>query len=549
MFSLKDGVRRAIAVTLASVLATTVFVGCSNQNESLAEPEVTTAVTTTAVVDEDVPDGINQDIADEYGNAYNTLFHWVEEPAGCELAVSTAEFLEDATQLVDENSDVYGLPVMVKESHKYLQAGNLALELTDNGEFVNEQDTNLLRYTHVPDSSTGAKIYLYRDDPNTTLTQSSLTEAHKIIARTDRFWKVLKDLVPIFHDQYALGTALAEDTVSIPDNALVWYNGIATDVRADGKMIPLDVLTEDFMNILDFKKQDDGYVFTLYTGIGEVGITATKGADAWLFKYTLPAECRITHENASLPLDSIKESDGRAFVSADVLTKVLNYFIFSFSSVDMGDGSTEDIVVIVTDNQDILQSDKDARDEAKRIAEEREANVRKATEDEIKAAEEFEKNQQDVADSYKEAIKNDPSVENETDESGNLTEPAKPVDGAQKPDGSTEFTGDASTALITELPDGCVWTPTVGYPNGYTDAAGNYWLNNKRPSDPADDGNMNAGYIDPKGHYHPTQEEIEYAEEMQKRDQYNHEHPINGEGSLDGATQAEIDELDKLFGL
>lgn len=547
MFSLKDGVRRAIAVTLASVLATTVFVGCSNQNESLAEPEVTTAVTTT-VVDEDVPDGINQDIADEYGNAYNTLFHWVEEPAGCELAVSTAEFLEDATQLVDENSDVYGLPVMVKESHKYLQAGNLALELTDNGEFVNEQDAKLLRYTHVPDSSTGAKIYFYRDDPNTTLTQSSLTEAHKIIARTDRFWKVLKDLVPIFHDQYALGTALAEDTVSIPDNALVWYNGIATDVRADGKMIPLDVLTDDFMNILDFKKQDDGYVFTLYTGIGEVGITATKGADAWLFKYTLPAECRITHENASLPLDSIKESDGKVFVSADVLTKVLNYFIFSFSSVDMGDGSTEDIIVIVTDNQDILQSDKDARDEAKRITEERESDAHKPSEDEIKAAEEVEKNQQDVAASYEQAVKDDPSVKNPTDSSGNLTEPAKPVEGAQKPKGSTKFTGDKSTALVTKLPEGCVWTPTPALPNAYTDAAGNLWINNKRPSDPAKDGNENAGYIDPSGDYHPTQEEIEYAEDYNRRQQEITDNPVNGEGSLDGATQAEIDELDKLFG-
>ena len=133
---------------------------------------------------------------------------------------------------------------------------------------------------------------------------------------------------------------------------------------------------------------------------------------------------------------------------------------------------------------------------------------------------------------------------------GDLTAPVKPTKNYKLPkNAQLEFTGDASTALTTELPDGCVWTPTVGFPNGYTDAAGNYWLNNKRPSDPADDGNENAGYYDPNWDYHATQDEIDFAEEFNEAIRDNHEHPINGEGSLDGATQAEIDELDKLFGL
>lgn len=133
---------------------------------------------------------------------------------------------------------------------------------------------------------------------------------------------------------------------------------------------------------------------------------------------------------------------------------------------------------------------------------------------------------------------------------GDLTAPVKPTKNYKLPkNAQLEFTGDASTALTTELPDGCVWTPTVGFPNGYTDAAGNYWLNNKRPSGPADDGNENAGYYDPNWHYHATQDEIDFAEEFNEAIRDNHEHPINGEGSLDGATQAEIDELDKLFGL
>ena len=138
---------------------------------------------------------------------------------------------------------------------------------------------------------------------------------------------------------------------------------------------------------------------------------------------------------------------------------------------------------------------------------------------------------------------------------GDLTAPVKPTKNYKLPkNAQLEFTGDASTALTTELPDGCVWTPTPVYTNAYTDAAGNLWINNKRPSDPAEDGNRNGGYYDPNDDYHATQDEIDFAEEMWKRDQEITDAIMSGslvisEGSLDGATQAEIDELDKLFGL
>ena len=238
-----------------------------------------------------------------------------------------------------------------------------------------------------------------------------------------------------------------------------------------------------------------------------------------------------------------------AEAAEDNIPDEINSGITASDSVDRGESSTDDIAVIITDNRDILQSDNDARDEAERITEEREAGAHKATEDEIKAVEELEKNRLEVAASYEQAVKNNPGVRNPTDSFGNLTEPAKPVEGAQKPKGSTKFTGDKSTALVTKLPEGCVWTPTPALPNAYTDAAGNLWINNKRPSDPAEDGNRNGGYYDPDGDYHATQEEHEYAEEYNEAIRDNHENPINGEGSLDGATQAEIDELDKLFGL
>ena len=136
---------------------------------------------------------------------------------------------------------------------------------------------------------------------------------------------------------------------------------------------------------------------------------------------------------------------------------------------------------------------------------------------------------------------------------GDLTAPVKPTKNYKLPkNAQLEFTGDASTALITELPDGCVWTPTPVYTNAYTDAAGNLWINNKRPSDPAEDGNRNGGYYDPSGSYHTTQDEIDFAVAMWKRDQEITDIIMSGgsmPGGLDGATQEEIDELNRLFGL
>lgn len=55
MFSLKDSIRRAITVTIASALATTIFVGCAN---TTSEP-IDSSISTTAISTELNP-GINE---------------------------------------------------------------------------------------------------------------------------------------------------------------------------------------------------------------------------------------------------------------------------------------------------------------------------------------------------------------------------------------------------------------------------------------------------------------------------------------------------------
>lgn len=536
MFSIKDGIRRTISLTLAAVLATTVFVGCSNQ-ESSDTSNSTTSVTTS------VTDELTPGIEDSTGIAGNTLFHWVEEPVGASLAVNTSDFLENAEQDVGETDNDYSLPVFSRDSVKYVHAGNLALPLTDNGEFANEQDEMLVRLVHEPDTATGGKIYIYHDG-NTHVSQLGLADGEKIIDRTDKFWQVLSDAeVPTDHASYVIENA-ATDAVTIPDNALVWYNGISTDVRANGQMIPLHVLTDDFVNILDYAQTDSGYAFTLYTGIGTVKVNAAKG-DNWVFSYTLPEGCQLEQADITMPAAEMTEENGMLYVSADVLTKVFNYFIFTFSSVDMGDGNTDDIAVIITDNQDILRSDKAARDEANRKAQEQQAALDEliATPEQEEQAAKDKQDRQDMADNTPAYTVDD--IPLTTD--GGLTEPAKPTKNYKLPDDAQlEFTGDASKAERTTLPEGCYWTPTPVYPEAFTDPAGNLWINHKIPDTTGSWGRVQ-GYYDATGNYHPSQAEIDHAAALKAAD---HDINVNGPSGdgMSNMTEQDKEDLKNLLG-
>lgn len=175
MCSIKDNMRRMISLTLATVLSATVFVGCSDQGSSgisgtsntsdtsgTSESSESSNSTTTSVTTA-TTEALTPGIEDSIGIAGNTLFHWVEESAGASLAVNTSDFLENAEQDMGETESDYGLPIFSKDSVKYVHAGNLALPLTDNGEFANEKDEMLVCYVHEPDTATGGKIYIYRD--------------------------------------------------------------------------------------------------------------------------------------------------------------------------------------------------------------------------------------------------------------------------------------------------------------------------------------------------------------------------------------------------
>ena len=354
---MKETVKKIIASVMAMATISIFFGGCSKQDTSSNSTTITSSISTSytsSSASSSITPGADTstDVTD------NSLFHWVEEPAGSEAAVTASEFIAGNNCQVDTDESKYDLPVYTNGSERYVHAGNLLLPLDEDGAFVNEEDEMLVRHVHEPYTDGGAKIYLYRNSTNNPgeesikqLCQDNLADNEEISKNVDKFWNTLGGQVPTEHNPYVVGDKIA----AIPDKALVWYNGIATDAEAIDSMIPLKVLTKDFMNILSYTKTESGYAFNLYTGIGTVCVSAIK-SDVWTFSYSLPENCKLEQSDVILPSTAISADGNDVYVSADVLTQVFKYFVFTFSSVDMGDGSTEDIAVIVTDNQDILKS-------------------------------------------------------------------------------------------------------------------------------------------------------------------------------------------------
>ena len=127
---------------------------------------------------------------------------------------------------------------------------------------------------------------------------------------------------------------------------------------------------------------------------------------------------------------------------------------------------------------------------------------------------------------------------------GDLTEPAKPTASYKLPaNAQLTFSGDASTALRTDLPEGCYWTPNASYPNAFTDPAGNLWVNKKHERVTEDC----EGYYDPSGEYHFSQDEIDRAEALRAGD---HDRHVNGPTNFEDAeiSDEEIDDIWAAFG-
>lgn len=145
---------------------------------------------------------------------------------------------------------------------------------------------------------------------------------------------------------------------------------------------------------------------------------------------------------------------------------------------------------------------------ADQIAQEREENIPVTTPEEADKRQQDKQNRQDMADNTAAYTTKDIPLTTE----GDLTAPARPTSSYKLPENAQlEFTGNPETALLTELPEGCFWTPErYGSENAFMDPAGNIWTNTASGFANGT-GNRGEGYYSPNGSYHPSQTEIDRA--------------------------------------
>lgn len=186
-----------------------------------------------------------------------------------------------------------------------------------------------------------------------------------------------------------------------------------------------------------------------------------------------------------------------------------------------------------------------ARDEANRKAQEQQAALDEliATPEQEEQAAKDKQERQEMADNTPAYTIDGIPLTTE----GGLTEPAKPTENYRLPDGvQLEFTGDASKTERTTLPDGCYWTPSVGYPNAFTDPAGNTWINNKIPETTGSWGRVQ-GYYDATGDYNPSQAEIDHMAALMAAEHERHTNGPSGDG-MSNMTEQDKEDLKNLLG-
>ena len=192
-----------------------------------------------------------------------------------------------------------------------------------------------------------------------------------------------------------------------------------------------------------------------------------------------------------------------------------------------------------------------ARDEANRKAQEQQAALDEliATPEQEEQAAKDKQERQEMADNTPAYTIDGIPLTTE----GGLTEPAKPTKNYKLPkNAQLEFTGDASKAERTTLPDGCYWTPTPVYPEAFTDPAGNLWCNRVPESVPIAERGFDNGYISPDGEYYCSQAEIDRMAALMAAEHERHTNGPSYDGTnnntLADATPEEIADLEALFG-
>lgn len=318
MFSLKNSIRRAVTLTIASALATTVFVGCTKQEPVDSNTSTTISSTTTAITNDLTP-GITDTGVEDSGIQFK---YWYDG----DLAVETQKLSATATDAMALTGahfmDIEKLPIRKDtDGNEYIISGRTQVYLS-HGKMASKDLYAFLR------DDEGYRYYTILPAP-------------------------VKDLLDIFGARMLASgktqAATFEERVSSNDQLEEINKGLEYDVFLNNIDIGNTFSESDSMIDISSILQNyslgcylaDSNTLRLYTACGNVDIEfiETNGT------YTLKYSTNETYEYVST--DEVGVSDSRVMMSLDAIQRYLGYQVEVY----------DNFINIVTDNKDILTDD------------------------------------------------------------------------------------------------------------------------------------------------------------------------------------------------
>lgn len=317
MFSLKDSIRRAITVTIASALATAVLVGCSGK-EPINSQELT-----SAVIDQLTP-GITEN--SEAGGFSIKYKYWYDNPDVTENQSNhLAATVSTAAKSTGFNFlDLDGLPIYQdSEGNQYIISGRTKVYLVDGK--ISGSEALLIR------DEQGNKVYFTLDDPLTMLEKAKeFAEAIK---------KEGREQPETYEERVASSTRCTE--TSALAGMPVYVNNIKTQLTVDdnGMIAIRPIYAETTLG--EVEEVAAGAVVTMYTAAGFVKVTFTaESTDLINVEYsTLIEKTTLTNEDADV-------YSGLLSLTPDAIERILGYDVEVY----------DNFINIVTDNRDLFSS-------------------------------------------------------------------------------------------------------------------------------------------------------------------------------------------------
>lgn len=304
MFSLKDSIRRAITVTIASALATAVFVGCSGKDP------INSQELTSTVIDQLTPGIIDNSDVGGFSIKYK---YWYENADVAEAQSNhLAATVTDAAKSTGLNFlNLDGLPIYKdSEGNQYIISGRIPVYML-NGKIALKDFLYNLR------TAEGNRLYYFTEDKSDNV--------------------VVIDSQP---ETYEERVSNSDSDLDIQSEYAVYINNVNTGdtyYSTTGRLNITNLLSSMSLGLWD----SDSSTLILYTAAGAISIEISNDGYNWTLKYS-------TEEGEqTADADALDVYSNGVSMTLQAIEDLLGYDVEVY----------DEYINIVTDNKDIITED------------------------------------------------------------------------------------------------------------------------------------------------------------------------------------------------